>query len=209
MTHDIGGVLIHVLVLHDSNLMRSALSSLLGAEQDFEVDSASWKDFTRRRRSSGPGVYLADVDCAGADRLIPGCALDGQATDAGPGLVVLAHPDRPGLLRRAFAARAQGYVNKDALPQRLVEAIRQVSRGERFVDESLAFSFLEAAEMPLTPRELSVLEIAASGESVAGTATRLHLSQGTVRNYVAAAVRKTGARNKVDAIRIAQTAGWL
>ncbi|WP_348771308.1 response regulator transcription factor [Streptomyces sp. RKND-216] len=198
-----------MLVLHESHLMRSALTSLLGAERDFDVASASWNDSAQGLTSADPRVCLADAECSGVDRLTPGGTLAGQVGGPERGLVVLAHPDRPGMLRRAFAARAQGYVSKHALPQRLVDAIRRVSRGERFVDESLAFSFLEAAEMPLTPRELSVLEIAASGESVAGTAARLHLSQGTVRNYVAAAVRKTGARNKVDAIRIAQTAGWL
>lgn len=198
-----------MLVLHESHLMRSALTSLLCGEQDFEVASASWQDPADDVGTADPRVCLADAECAGVDRLRPGGTLAWQVSGHGRGLVVLAHPDRPGMLRRAFAARAQGYVSKDAIPQRLVDAIRKVSRGERFVDESLAFSFLEAAEMPLTARELSVLEIAASGESVAGTAARLHLSQGTVRNYVAAAVRKTGARNKVDAIRIAQTAGWL
>lgn len=209
MTRKPGGGAIRVLVLHESNLMRSALTSLLGEQQDFEVDSASWNDSERGLSSADPRVCLADVECSGVDSLTPGGALAERVRGPGRGLVVLAHPDRPGLLRRAFAARAQGYVNKDAIPQRLVDAIRKVSRGERFVDESLAFSFLEAAEMPLTPRELSVLKIAATGESIAGTAARLHLSQGTVRNYVAAVVRKTGARNKIDAIRIAQTAGWL
>ncbi|EST36900.1 hypothetical protein N566_15910 [Streptomycetaceae bacterium MP113-05] len=198
-----------MLVLHESNLMRSALSSLLGEEHDFDVASASWNDSERGLSSAEPRVCLADAGSPGVDRLTPGGSLSGRVSGPGSGLVVLAHPDRPGVLRRAFAARAQGYVNEDAIPQRLVDAIRKVSRGERFVDESLAFSFLEAAEMPLTPRELSVLKIAATGESIAGTATRLHLSQGTVRNYVAAVVRKTGARNKIDAIRIAQAAGWL
>lgn len=94
-------------------------------------------------------------------------------------------------------------------PDHLVFAIRQVAEGKRFVDDSLGFSFLRAAEMPLTRRELSVLSLAAEGASISDIAHRLHLTNGTVRNYMAAITRKTGARNRVDAIRISQGEGWV
>ncbi len=90
-----------------------------------------------------------------------------------------------------------------------MRAIRQVAQGERFVDSALALDLLHAADTPLTKRELSVLSLAAEGASVSEIARRLHLCHGTVRNYMAAINRKTGARNRVDAIRISQGAGWL
>ncbi|AEW93785.1 MULTISPECIES: response regulator transcription factor [Streptomycetaceae] len=126
-----------------------------------------------------------------------------------PALLVLAAPSKPGLLRRASRAQALGYVNKDAPPDALATAIRRVAEGKRFVDTSLGFDFLRASEIPLTNRELSVLTLAAEGASVAEIARSLHLSNGTVRNYMAAINRKTGARNRVDAIRISQGAGWV
>lgn len=81
-------------------------------------------------------------------------------------------------------------------------------QGERFIDDTLALGFLQAAEMPLTRRELSVLSLAANGAPIAEIAATLFLSKGTVRNYMASVIRKVGARNRVDAIRIAQGAGW-
>ncbi|GAA3071836.1 hypothetical protein GCM10020254_14590 [Streptomyces goshikiensis] len=68
---------------------------------------------------------------------------------------------------------------------------------------------MEADPMPLSPRELSVLARAAEGDSIAEIARALHLASGTVRNYMAAVTRKTGARNRIDAIRISRRAGWV
>jgi two-component system response regulator DesR len=84
-----------------------------------------------------------------------------------------------------------------------------VAQGEQFVDTSLGWDFLQAARVPLTERELSVLSLASQGASVAEIAGDLHLTNGTVRNYLSAITRKTGARNRVDAIRISQKAGWV
>ena len=122
---------------------------------------------------------------------------------------MLASANRPGLLKRAAEAGALGYVDKEGSPQNLLRGIRRVAEGERFVNDSLGFGFLQAAEMPLTRRELSVLTLAAEGASIAEIAGSLHLSHGTVRNYMAAITRKTGARNRIDAIRISQGQGWL
>lgn len=87
--------------------------------------------------------------------------------------------------------------------------MHKLADGGRHIDESLAFSLLQVADMPLSPRELGVLALAEGGETVSGIAQRLHLTPGTVRNYLAAAIRKSGARNRVDAIRRAKEAGWI
>ncbi|MFB7405749.1 helix-turn-helix transcriptional regulator [Streptomyces sp. NPDC056202] len=86
--------------------------------------------------------------------------------------------------------------------------MHRLAKGERYIDDTLALGFLQAAEMPLTRRELSVLSLAADGAPVAEIAATLFLTKGTVRNYMASVIRKVGARNRVDAIRIAQGAGW-
>jgi two-component system, NarL family, response regulator DesR len=165
-------------------------------------------------KQSRPQVCVVDVDCPGSAAL---ATEEGRFELSSPAasardrcrLLVLATAGKPGLLRRASQARALGYVNKDGAPDGLLRAIRLVAGGRRFVDDTLAYGFLEAADMPLTPRELSVLSLAAEGSSITEIATTLHLSNGTVRNYMAAINRKTGARNRVDAIRISQGAGWV
>ncbi|MFF9776449.1 LuxR C-terminal-related transcriptional regulator [Streptomyces sp. NPDC013978] len=200
--------MIRVLLVHDECLVRSVLAEWLRREPDLAVFDASWRAAPGRVRSLRPDVCAADLDCADAVGIPP--LADLRATGGpNPGLLVLAHADRPGLLKRAAEAGALGYVDKEGSPQRLVSAIREVARGRRFIDDSLGFGFLKAAEMPLTRRELSVLSLAAEGASVAEIAGSLHLSHGTVRNYMAAITRKTGARNRIDAIRISQGEGWL
>ncbi|MGW7367506.1 response regulator transcription factor [Streptomyces sp. NPDC054841] len=189
--------------------MRSALTALLGKEGDLEVIPSSWRTAAVQAQSLRPHVCVVDIDCPGSAMLGAVAGLARRITKMGAALLVLATDSRPGLLRRAFDADALGYVSKDGGPQRLLDGIRRVAAGERFVDEALAFGFLQAAEVPLTPRELSVLWLAAEGSTVAEIAHSLHLSRGTVRNYISAITRKTGARNRVDAIRISQHAGWV
>ncbi|MFF3753104.1 DNA-binding response regulator [Streptomyces sp. NPDC002018] len=201
--------MIRVHVVHHVSLFRSALVALLRAETTLDVSSAPGCTPFHGAYGTPPHVYVADVDCLDT----PGHADKMESTYGdlghGPGLLVLATVRKPGALRKAFDAGALGYVNKDGEPRRLVEAIHRVARGERFIDESLAFDFLQAAKMPLTPRELSVLALAAEGAPIDEIARSLHLSKGTIRNYLAAAIRKVGGRNRLDAVRISQGAGWL
>ncbi|MFF4504396.1 LuxR C-terminal-related transcriptional regulator [Streptomyces sp. NPDC001401] len=202
--------MIRVLLVHDECLVRSVLADWLRREPDLAVEDTPWRGAPGRVRSLRPDVCAADLECADAYGIPP----LGELCPRGPGvapprLLVLASANRPGLLKRALEAGALGYVDKEASPDHLVRGIRRVAEGERFVNDSLGFGFLKAAEMPLTRRELSVLSLAAEGASVAEIAGSLHLSHGTVRNYMAAITRKTGARNRIDAIRISQGEGWL
>lgn len=202
--------MIRVLLVHDACLVRSVMAEWLRREPDLGVYDTPWRNASGRVRSVRPDVCAADLDCADACGLPPlGELCPRGSGPARPRLLVLATADRPGLLRRAIEAGALGYVDKKGSPERLVHGIRRVAEGERFVDDSLGFGFLKAAQMPLTRRELSVLSLAAEGASVAEIAGNLHLSHGTVRNYMAAITRKTGARNRIDAIRISQGEGWL
>ncbi|WP_412180602.1 LuxR C-terminal-related transcriptional regulator [Streptomyces sp. ADMS] len=204
--------MIRVLLVHDASLVRSVLAEWLRREPDLGVSDASWRSAGGRARSLRPDVCAADLESPDSYGLPPlGELRDRGTAGPAPRLLVLASAARPGLLKRAAEAGALGYVDKDreGAPERLVSAIRRVAAGRRFVDDSLGFGFLRATQIPLTRRELSVLSLAAEGASVAEIAGSLHLSHGTVRNYMAAITRKTGARNRVDAIRISQGEGWL
>lgn len=199
-----------MLLVHDTCLVRSVLAEWLRREPDLRVFDASWRSAAGRLRSVRPDVCAADLDCTDAYGIPPlGDLCVPEPGRTPPRLLVLAGAHRPGLLKRAAEAGALGYVDKEGSPENLVHGIRRVAAGERFIDDSLGFGFLKAAEMPLTRRELSVLSLAAEGASVAEIARSLHLSHGTVRNYMAAITRKTGARNRIDAIRISQGEGWL
>lgn len=204
-----GTAVIRVLLVHDSSLVRSVLAEWLSREPDLGVDDAPWQAAPGRARSLRPDVCAADLDYTGRYGIPPLGELCGRGGERQPRLLVLATADRPGLLRRAVEAGALGYVDKAGSPERLVRGIRCVAAGERFVDNTLGLGFLKASQIPLTRRELSVLSLAAEGASIAEIAGSLHLSRGTVRNYMAAITRKTGARNRVDAIRISQGEGWL
>lgn len=202
--------MIRVLLVHDECLVRSVLADWLRREPGLGVEDTPWRSAPGRVRSLRPDVCAADLECADAYGIPPLGELRSRGPDgAPPRLLVLAGANRPGLLKRAIEAGALGYVDKEASPEHLVNGIRQVAQGKRFISDSLGFGFLKAAEMPLTRRELSVLSLAAEGASVAEIAGSLHLSHGTVRNYMAAITRKTGARNRIDAIRISQGEGWL
>src|SRR5947209_18407259 len=116
---------------------------------------------------------------------------------------------RPGYLRRAMEAGASGFVVKDTPARQLAEAVRRVHAGLRVLDPALAEESLVSGASPLTARETEVLRAARDGGTVADLASTLHLSEGTVRNHLSAAIGKTGARTRAEAVRLAEEAGWL
>jgi two-component system response regulator DesR len=124
-------------------------------------------------------------------------------------VLVLTTFGRPGFLRRAMEAGASGFLVKDGPAGDLARAIRRALAGERVIDPDLAAAALSEGSSPLSGREREVLRTAADGSTVADIASRLYLSEGTVRNYLSAAIRKTGARNRVEAVRIVREKGWL
>ncbi|MBD0839617.1 MULTISPECIES: response regulator transcription factor [unclassified Streptomyces] len=202
--------MIRVLLVHDACLVRSVLAEWLRREPDLKIFDSPWRNAPARVRTVQPDVCAADLECSDAYGIPPLGELRPRGTETPPPrLLVLATTNRPGLLKRAVEAGALGYVDKEASPENLVRGIRRVAQGERFINDSLGFGFLKAAQMPLTRRELSVLSLAAEGASIAEIAGCLHLSHGTVRNYMAAITRKTGARNRIEAIRISQGEGWV
>jgi len=116
---------------------------------------------------------------------------------------------RAGYLRQAMAAGASGFVVKDTPARLLADAVRRAHRGLRVVDPALAADSLAHGDSPLTDRETDVLRAARDGGTVSDIARHLHLSEGTVRNHLSAAIGKTGARTRAEAVRLAEEYGWL
>jgi len=202
-------VTVRLLLADDQVMVRQALGTLLDLEDDFEVVASVGRgdEIVAAAREHRPDVALLDIEMPGLDGLAAAAVLAAQVPDCR--VVMLTTFGRAGYLRRAMEAGAVGFVVKDAPADALADAIRRVVKGERVVDPALAVATLAAGESPLTARERDVLITARTGATIAEIATRLYLSEGTVRNYVSAAITKTGARNRVEAVRIADDRGWL
>jgi len=158
-------------------------------------------------RAHRPDVALLDIQMPGIDGLAAAAVLAQELPECRS--LILTTFGRPGYLRRAMESGARGFVVKDAPAEQLSDAIRRVAAGERVVDPSLAADSLAHGTSPLTPRERDVLVAARSGTCVAEVAKTLFLSEGTVRNYLSAAIAKTGGRNRAEAVRAADDRGWL
>ncbi|XVQ14248.1 response regulator transcription factor [Spirillospora sp. CA-255316] len=198
-----------VLVAEDMRILRDTLVAVLGLEDDLEVvaEVAAGDEIVPAALRHRPDVAVVDIDLPGVDGLTAAAELHRQAPACR--ILVLTGLAQPGHLRRALAAHVSGFMLKDAPSDELIAAVRQVAAGDRVFDPKLALAALETADNPLSPREAEVLKRHAAGASAAEIAADLHLSYGTVRNYLASAVTKLGARNRVDAARIARDAGWL
>jgi two-component system response regulator DesR len=200
---------IRILLADDQHLVRGALAALLSLEDDLEVvgEVGRGDEVLQRVRDLRPDVVLLDVEMPGLDGLAAASVLATEAPETR--VLIVTTFGRPGFLRRAMESGALGFVVKDAPAEQLADAVRRVSRGERVVDPALAAQTLAEGTSPLTGRERDVLTAARDGATVADIAAKLVLSEGTVRNYLSSAISKTGARNRVEALRIADERGWL
>ncbi|MFD0165883.1 response regulator [Streptomyces decoyicus] len=201
--------MIRVLLAEDQSMVREALAALLSLEDDLEVvaQAARGDEVLPAARAHPVDVALLDIEMPGLSGLDAAAAL--RAELPGVKIVILTTFGRPGYLRRAMEAGADAFLVKDAPAARLADAVRRVLRGERVIDPVLAAAALADGASPLTDREREVLRTAADGSTNAEIAGALHLSQGTVRNYLSTAIQKTGARNRAEAVRTARDKGWL
>ncbi|MDQ3579494.1 MAG: response regulator transcription factor [Actinomycetota bacterium] len=201
--------MIKVLLAEDMHMVRGALVALLVLEPDIDVvaEVALGTGILPAAIEHRPDVAVIDIDLPGKDGLsaaveihehLPGCRT-----------LILTSLGRPGTLRRALAARVNGFILKDAPAEMLANAIREVSVGRRVIDGELVLAAWDTEQCPLTTRELEVLRMTECGAGAVDIAARLFLSAGTVRNYLTTIVTKLNARNRVDAIRIARDASWL
>ncbi|MFF7153243.1 response regulator [Streptomyces sp. NPDC008139] len=198
-----------VLLAEDQGMMRGALALLLNLEDDLEVVAqvAAGDRIVAEALEARPDIALLDIELPGCSGLDAAAELRERLPSCQ--VLILTTFGRPGYLRRAMEAGAAGFLVKDGPVEELAHAIRRVLRGERVIDPALAAAALSAGPSPLTPRERDVLNAAADGSTVADIAARVFLSESTVRNYLSAAIGKTGTRNRIEAVRHARQNGWL
>ncbi|WP_214410350.1 response regulator transcription factor [Sphaerisporangium fuscum] len=201
--------MIRLLLAEDQGMMRGALALLLGLEDDMEVVAqvSSGDEVVGAALAHRPDVALLDIEMPGRNGL--DAAADLREKLPSCRVLILTTFGRPGYLRRAMEAGASGFMVKDGPVEDLASAVRRILAGERVIDPALAAAALSAGPSPLTDRERDVLAAAADGSTIADISRRLHLSESTVRNYLSAAIGKTGTRNRIEAATLARHNGWL
>ncbi len=190
-------------------MVLGALSALLELEPDISViaTTPNGREALDAVRRLSPDVLVTDIEMP----LVTGLEIAASLRTNFPAVrtIILTTFARPGYLRRAMDSGARGYLLKDRPAAELADAVRRVHRGLRVVDPALAAEAWNAELDPLTDRERQILQLAGDGRSSTEIAASLHLSEGTVRNYLSEAIAKLGASNRVDAARIARAKGWL
>ena len=198
--------MIRVLIAEDQAMVLGALSALLDLEEDIEVigrarDGAEALQLAERLQ---PNVVLTDIEMP----RITGLELAAKLVERDMRVIILTTFARPGYLRRALDVGVRGYLLKDAPAGELARAVRAVQAGGRAISSELAAEAWYESD-PLSDRQRQVLRLAGDGKSGADIAAELHLSEGTVRNYLSEAIGKLGASNRVEAARLARRRGWL
>lgn len=201
--------MIRVVVAEDQHMVRGALVALLSLEPDIEVVAELDRGDTvvATVEALQPDVAVLDIDMPGLD----GLSVAAQLHERVPACrtLVLTGLSQPGHLLRALESHVRGFVLKAAPATTLAHAVRAVAAGERVIDPELVAAALDTGASPLTQRETEVLAASRSGRSTEDLAAGLHLSPTTVRNYLSNAIAKLNARNRIDAIRLAEDAGWI
>ena len=201
--------MIRVLIAEDQAMVRGALASLLSLEDDIEVVAEVERGdlVLGAARAANADVALLDIEMPGMDGIAAAAQLTAELPQTRT--LILTTFGRPGYLRRALDNGASGFLLKDAPAEQLGDAIREIHAGRRVIDPNLAAAAIADGVSPLTEREHDVLAAATTHRTAAEIAASLYLSEGTVRNYLSAAIQKLGAHNRADAIRIAEEKGWL
>lgn len=201
--------MIRVLLAEDQATVREALAALLGMQSDIEIVAQVGRgdEVVVAAEAAQPDVALLDIEMPGLDGIAAATALHERLPTCR--ILILTTFGRPGYLHRAMASGAVGFLVKEAPAAQLAVAIRRAVAGERIVDPALAAAALSEGATPLSERERAVLAATARGASITEIAAQFVLSEGTVRNYLSEAIQKLGARNRVEAARIAERQGWL
>ena len=201
---------IRLLVAEDQRMVLGALAALLELEDDITVvgTAEDGEAALRLVAELDPDVVLTDIEMPGMSGLELAERLSAAPAGRQTRVIILTTFARSGYLRRALEAGAAGYLLKDAPAATLADAVRRVHAGQRAIDPELAAEAWTVPD-PLTDRERQVLRLADEGLTSAEISRRLHLSEGTVRNYLSEAISKVGAANRVQAARRARERGWL
>jgi two-component system response regulator DesR len=200
---------IRLVLADDEALTRGAVAALLGMEPDLTVvaEAATGDGAIVEVARHRPDVAVLDIEMPGGD----GAEVAEVVAARHPGTrcIILTRHARPGVLRRALAAGAAGFVAITAPATLLADVIRRVHDGGRYVDPELAITALSTEDCPLSNRELEVLRHVTASVTATEIGRLVHLSAGTVRNYLSSAMCKLGVSTRQDALEMARDHGWL
>lgn len=203
--------MINLLIAEDQAMLLTTLATLLDLEDDICVvhqskDGQDAWDFINQTDRPSIDILISDIEMP----RMTGIELIQTIKDQGLSIkpIILTTFSRAGYLRRAMDAGVKGYLLKDSPSDELLSAIRKIAEGGKVIaPELLQDAWMEMD--PLTDKERKALRLAKSGASTEEIAETLHLSAGTVRNYLSSACSKLDAKNRVEAARIAHQNGWL
>ena len=197
-----------VVLADDEVLLRKALAALLPLEGNIAVlaEAEDGETAVRAVARHRPDVLVIDLEMPGLDGL--GAVAEIRRTSPGQVILMLTRHARPGVLRKALKLGVQGFVSKSAEPAHIATVIETLHQGKRWIDPDVS-ALAVIDDCPLTDREIDVLRVTGDGYSVADIATRLHLAEGTVRNYLSNAMQKTQTRTRHEAARYAREHDWL
>ena len=198
--------MIRIVLAEDQNLLLSALSSLLSLEEDISVvgTAENGSEALKLVEEKQPDICLMDIEMPLMTGLDAAEKLAGTACK----VIILTTYARPGYFERAKKAQVSGYLLKDTPSETLAESIRQIMNGKRIYSPELIDIAFETAN-PLTSREIEIVQLLADGKTTKSIAEELHLSNGTIRNYVSIVLEKLDVTNRIEAIKKALDKGWL
>ena len=200
--------MIRIVIARNRGYFGVEIRGLLATQRDLTVVGALTIDHDLADRAAGLAPHVVVVDSELMVGQILPIAADLHARVPKCSVLVLCDPAKRGMLPPRHRGSRVSFLLKEASPAYLADSIRRLTTGERVVHPRLQMASLNT-QRDLNTRELEVLGLAADGDSVREIGGRLFLSGGTVRNYLSAVISKTGARNRIDAIRIVRRDGWL
>ena len=196
-----------ILLAEDQAMVRTALASLLRLDGEYDVDDAA--DGNEAINSLEENTYdllLTDIEMphrTGID-LVHWVKANAPSTKT----VIITTFNRSGYVNRAVQAGVDGFLLKDAPVEQLMQSLTAILAGKRVIDSELLLNSFNQID-PLTEKERKALRLAADGLATSAIAKQLFIAEGTARNYLSEAIAKVGAKNRVEAARIAQLKGWL
>lgn len=200
--------MIRIVLAEDQRMVRGALAALLNLEEDLEVVGEADDGISALKmiRDTLPDICILDIEMPGMSGLEVAELIEKEQLSSR--VVILTTFARSGYLQRALKAGVKGYLLKDSPLEELAYALRLVHSGGRMMSPELAISVWDE-ENPLSERDQEVLRLACEGLTTGQIAQRLFLSEGTIRNYMSEVLHKVGAKNRIEAGRIAQSKGWI
>ena len=212
--------MIRLLIIDDHEMVREGLKAMLSAEPDFSIvgDAANAEEAFALIERLRPDIILLDVRLPGTS----GIDVCRTVTERYPqtAVIFLTTFTDESLVEQCIKAGARGFIVKDIERFDLKRSIRAVARGEAAIDTKAAVAVLaqlrrapqnknEPVQEPLSSQQIVILRLVAQGLSSREIATRLYLSENTVKGYVQEILHRLGVKNRTEAVMVAVKQGWL